>query len=89
MGAQPVVCRDLVELVTEYLDEALPPDLHAAVGRHLAGCVGCVEYVRQLLFPGRLRKISTESRPAQIRAAPAARSPAGTRWPWSPAAPGL
>jgi hypothetical protein len=50
MGAQPVVCRDLVELVTEFLDEALPPDLHAAVGRHLAGCVGCVEYVRQLLY---------------------------------------
>jgi anti-sigma factor RsiW len=45
-----MVCRDLVEIVTEYLDDALPPDLHAAVARHLAGCDGCVEYVRQLLY---------------------------------------
>jgi anti-sigma factor RsiW len=50
MGAQRVVCRELVELVTEYLDDALPPDLRAAVGRHLDGCDGCVEYVRQLLY---------------------------------------
>ena len=44
-----MVCRELVELVTEYLDNALPPDLHAAVTRHLNGCDGCVEYVRQLV----------------------------------------
>jgi anti-sigma factor RsiW len=50
MDAQPMVCRDLVELVTEYLDGALPPDLYAAVARHLGGCDGCVEYVRQLLY---------------------------------------
>jgi anti-sigma factor RsiW len=55
MDAQPVVCRELVELATEYLDGALPPDRHAAVTRHLDGCDGCVEYVRQLLFPARLR----------------------------------
>ena len=49
MQARPMVCRELVELVTEYLDDALPPDLRAAVFRHLAGCDGCVEYVRQLM----------------------------------------
>ena len=50
MGAQQLVCRELVELVTEYLDDALPPELHAAVSRHLDGCASCVEYVRQLLY---------------------------------------
>jgi hypothetical protein len=50
MEAQPMVCRELVELVTEYLDDALPADPHAAVALHLDGCDGCVEYVRQLLY---------------------------------------
>jgi hypothetical protein len=50
METQPVVCRELVELVTEYLDDALPPGLRAAVVRHLDGCDGCVEYARQLLY---------------------------------------
>jgi len=50
MEAQPVVCRELVELVTDYLEDALPPDLRAAVSGHLDGCDGCVEYVRQLLY---------------------------------------
>jgi anti-sigma factor RsiW len=46
MNVQPMVCRELVELVTEYLDDALPPDLRAAVVRHLDDCDGCTEYLR-------------------------------------------
>jgi hypothetical protein len=60
MGMQQVVCREVVELVTEYLDGALPPDAHAAVALHLGSCAGCVEYMHQLLFHARLRRRTDE-----------------------------
>lgn len=40
-------CRDLVELVTEYLEDTLPPQVHAAVERHLDECADCAEFVAQ------------------------------------------
>ena len=43
-----LACQELVELVTEYLDGLLPPDLKAAVQQHLDACDGCTEYVRQI-----------------------------------------
>jgi hypothetical protein len=43
-----LACQELVELVTDYLDGVLPPDLKAAVQQHLDGCDGCTEYVRQI-----------------------------------------
>ena len=46
---RPMICRELVELVTEYLDDALPPGLRAAVERHLDDCVGCTGYLRLLM----------------------------------------
>ena len=41
-------CKELVELVTDYLDRVLPPDRRDEFQAHLAGCDGCVEYVRQI-----------------------------------------
>jgi hypothetical protein len=41
-------CKELVELVTDYLDGVLPPELKDKFQAHLAGCDGCVEYVRQI-----------------------------------------
>ena len=43
-----IVCRELVELVTPYLDDALPPDERALVDAHLASCDGCEAYVQQM-----------------------------------------
>jgi anti-sigma factor RsiW len=43
-----VACREFVELVTEHLEGALPPDLERAVDEHLALCDPCVEYLDQL-----------------------------------------
>lgn len=43
-----VLCRGLVELVTAYLDEALPPAEAAGIDRHLAACPDCWEYVVQM-----------------------------------------
>jgi anti-sigma factor RsiW len=39
--SRDLVCREVVELLNGYLDDALPADVHAAVEAHLAGCDGC------------------------------------------------
>jgi anti-sigma factor RsiW len=43
-----VACRELVELITDYLEGALPPDEVAAVEAHLAACRGCASYLSQM-----------------------------------------
>lgn len=43
-----VVCRELVELATGYLDGALAPEVVAAIERHLAECDACTEYLAQI-----------------------------------------
>ncbi len=48
MTPRDIACQELVELVTEYLEGALPPEEVAAVERHLAGCEACTRYLRQL-----------------------------------------
>ena len=42
-----LACREVVELVTDYLEDALPADLRIAVERHLAMCDGCAAYLAQ------------------------------------------
>lgn len=55
-----IVCQQWVELVTDYLEGALPPELHAAADRHLADCPHCREYLQQMrrtiALSGRLRQ---------------------------------
>jgi anti-sigma factor RsiW len=41
-------CQELVELVTDYLEEALPAGERASFEHHIEGCAGCHEYVRQM-----------------------------------------
>ena len=43
-----MTCADVVELVTDYLDDALAPDDAARFDAHLAGCDGCAVYVDQI-----------------------------------------
>ena len=43
-----LVCRDAVQLMSDYLDGALPADDAARLERHLAGCVNCTEHLAQL-----------------------------------------
>jgi anti-sigma factor RsiW len=47
-ASDEIVCRELVELVTPYLEDALPPDERALVDQHLASCDGCEAYVQQM-----------------------------------------
>ncbi|HEX5195841.1 MAG TPA: zf-HC2 domain-containing protein [Gaiellales bacterium] len=44
----PIACRELVELVTDYLEGALPPEQHARFDNHIAGCDGCTTYLEQM-----------------------------------------
>jgi anti-sigma factor RsiW len=41
-------CQELVELVTDYLEGALPSELHARFERHIAHCAGCQTYLAQM-----------------------------------------
>lgn len=41
-------CRQVVELVTEYLEGVLPPGLTTEVEAHLALCEGCQVYLEQM-----------------------------------------
>ncbi len=43
-----IICQQWVELVTDYIEGALPAELHQAADRHLAGCPHCREYLEQM-----------------------------------------
>ena len=47
-SADHLSCQEVVELVTEYLDESLPADDATLFEQHLNFCEGCVWYVDQL-----------------------------------------
>ncbi|HEX7298760.1 MAG TPA: zf-HC2 domain-containing protein [Solirubrobacteraceae bacterium] len=41
-------CRELVELVSDYLEDALPPSERSRFEAHIAGCEHCAAYLRQM-----------------------------------------
>ena len=43
-----LTCRELVELVTDYLEDELPGAARARFEAHLAECEGCRRYVEQM-----------------------------------------
>ena len=43
-----ISCQELVELVTGYLERALPAEETALVEQHLNFCEGCVWYLEQM-----------------------------------------
>lgn len=47
MTAVTLTCRELVEIVTDYLDGALDPRVADAFEAHLQVCPGCQRYVDQ------------------------------------------
>lgn len=53
-------CSQLVELVTEYLEGALPRDRRARFEEHLRGCDGCTAYMAQFETTIRLTGMLTE-----------------------------
>ncbi|MCU1397354.1 MAG: anti-sigma factor [Acidimicrobiales bacterium] len=43
-----IECQQFVELITDYLEGALPRGLVKAVDRHIAACPDCTEYLAQM-----------------------------------------
>ena len=74
IDAESLSCQELVELVTDYLENALDVATRAAFDRHLAGCPDCTRYLRQLetivLATGRLTPadLSLEAEEALLEA---------------------
>jgi predicted anti-sigma-YlaC factor YlaD len=61
-------CKEVVELVTAYLEGVLESSEHLAFDEHLAECEACGEYLEQMRqtvrLTGRLRE---ESLPPELR----------------------
>ena len=43
-----LTCREFVEVLTDYLENALDPSERADVERHIVICRGCSNYVEQM-----------------------------------------
>jgi predicted anti-sigma-YlaC factor YlaD len=54
-----ISCRELVELVTEYLEGALAPEETTRMDEHLKLCGPCSAYVEQLRTTVRLAAVAT------------------------------
>jgi len=46
--SSPLVCRDAVELVSDYLDGTLARGQRRRLEKHLAGCDACTAYLDQM-----------------------------------------
>ena len=74
MASRELSCREVVELVTEYLEEALAPAERRAFELHLAECELCAVYLEQMRetirLTGELREesLSSELREALLEA---------------------
>jgi anti-sigma factor RsiW len=55
-----LTCRELVELVTEYLEGTLPLTDRLRFEQHLAGCEGCTAYLNQIRETIRISGTLTE-----------------------------
>jgi anti-sigma factor RsiW len=51
---EALTCQELVELVTDYLEGALPASERARFDAHVAECEGCGLYLEQMLTTIRL-----------------------------------
>lgn len=48
MSDKDLTCQELVELVTEYLEDEMSPEARGRFDAHLRGCEGCRRYVEQM-----------------------------------------
>lgn len=68
-----IVCQELVELVTEYLEGTMPSAQRLRFEQHIAFCSPCVRYLEQMrqtiIVTGALREddLDAESREAMLR----------------------
>ena len=64
-----IVCVSGVELLADYLEGVLPPELQSALEAHVAGCPRCAAFVASYRdTPRILREASAAALPADIEA---------------------
>ena len=69
-AVEELPCREVVELLGDYLEGAMAPDDRARLERHLADCEGCAAYLDQLRTTIRLSgRLSEDAVPAEAMAA--------------------
>jgi anti-sigma factor RsiW len=55
-----LTCHEVIELLTDYLEDALAENARRRVEAHLAACDGCTAYLEQLRETIRLSGMLTE-----------------------------
>jgi anti-sigma factor RsiW len=66
--ADDLACTEEVEIMTDYLEGALPATEVRRLERHLETCPGCTEYLEQMrTVAGSLGDLGEESIPAEMR----------------------
>jgi anti-sigma factor RsiW len=66
--ADDLVCTEEVEMITDYLEDALPAREVERLERHLETCPGCTEYLEQMrTVAGSLGGLTEASLPAEMR----------------------
>jgi anti-sigma factor RsiW len=62
-------CTEEVELITDYLEGALPAAEAERLERHIATCPGCTEYLEQMrTLAGSLGELREEELSPEVRA---------------------
>jgi anti-sigma factor RsiW len=62
-------CREVVEILNDYLEGVMPPADRASLERHLAVCAGCADYLDQLRTTVRLvGRLTEDTVPAEATA---------------------
>jgi anti-sigma factor RsiW len=58
--ARALTCREVIDLLTDYVEDALPEEERRRVEAHLAICDGCTTYLEQVRETIRLTGMLTE-----------------------------
>jgi anti-sigma factor RsiW len=67
-NADDLACNEVVEIVTDYLEGALPAADARRLERHLETCPGCTEYVEQMrAIAGELGGLAEDPLAVQVR----------------------
>jgi predicted anti-sigma-YlaC factor YlaD len=69
MSGEELSCQEVVEILNDYLEGAIPAADRARIEQHLAECEGCDNYLEQLRTTIRLTgSLSEQSIPPEVMA---------------------
>lgn len=64
--AGDLTCQELVELVTDYFEDAMAPDDRARFDRHLDMCEGCREHLDQMEVTLKVLRTAPPPEPGEV-----------------------